>query len=57
MCHNNVKTSYVLSFVRFQVLEATGLKMAVLWVAAQCTLVEACRRFRSASFIIRVSHS
>jgi hypothetical protein len=33
---------------RFQVLTAESMKMAVFWVAVPCSLVEVCRRFRSA---------
>jgi hypothetical protein len=34
------------SLVRFQVLTAASMKMAVLWVVVPCTLVEVYRRFR-----------
>jgi hypothetical protein len=39
-----------LAFVnlRFQVLTAASMKMAVFWVAAPCILVEVYRRFRGA---------
>jgi hypothetical protein len=30
----------------FQVLTAAGIKMAVVWVLAPCTLIEVYRRFR-----------
>jgi hypothetical protein len=32
--------------VRFQFLTAVSMKMAVLWVVEQCSLVEVYRRFR-----------
>jgi hypothetical protein len=34
--------------VRFQVLTAASMKMAVFWVVAPCSLVEVYRRFRGA---------
>jgi hypothetical protein len=34
--------------VRFRILTAASMKMAVLWDAAPCSLVEAYRRYRSA---------
>jgi hypothetical protein len=34
--------------VKFQVLKAASMKMAVFWVVARCNLVEVCRRFRGA---------
>jgi hypothetical protein len=34
--------------VRFQVLTAADMKMAVFWVVAPCSLVEVYRRFRGA---------
>jgi hypothetical protein len=34
--------------VRFQVLIAASVKMAVFWVVAPCSLVEVYRRFRGA---------
>jgi hypothetical protein len=37
-------------YVRFQVLTATGMKMAVLWVVAPRSTVEVYRRFRGARF-------
>jgi hypothetical protein len=34
--------------VRFEVIMAASMKMAVFWVVAPCSLVEVHRRFRSA---------
>jgi hypothetical protein len=34
--------------MRFQVLTAASMKMAVFWVVAPCSLVEVYRRFRDA---------
>jgi hypothetical protein len=40
--------------VRFQVLTAASMKMAVFWDVAQCSLVEIDRRFRGlTAFVIR----
>jgi hypothetical protein len=38
--------------VRFQVLTAASMKMAVFWVVALCSLVEVYRRFRSACCLL-----
>jgi hypothetical protein len=38
------------SLVRFQVLTAASMKMAVFWVIAPCSLVEVYRRFRGACY-------
>jgi hypothetical protein len=35
-------------YVRFQVLTAASMKMAVFWFVAPCSLVEVYRRFRGA---------
>jgi hypothetical protein len=35
--------------VGFQVITAACMKMAVFWVVAPCSVIEACRRFRGAS--------
>jgi hypothetical protein len=37
--------------MKFQVLTATGMKMAVLWVVALCGLAEDYRRFRGACYL------
>jgi hypothetical protein len=37
--------------VRFQVLTAASMKMAVFWVVAPCSLAEVYRRFRGACFL------
>jgi hypothetical protein len=39
---------WVVLCVRFQVLTATSVKMAVFWVVAPCSLVEVYLRFRGA---------
>jgi hypothetical protein len=39
--------------VRFEVLTAASIKMAVFWIVAQCSLLEVFRRFRGACCIIR----
>jgi hypothetical protein len=43
--------------VRFQVLMAASIKMAVFWVVAPCSLVEVYRRFRGASCLHHQCHS
>jgi hypothetical protein len=42
-------------FVRYQVYLAAGLKMAVFWVVAPCSMVEVHRRFRDACCLHRQS--
>jgi hypothetical protein len=37
--------------VRFEVLAAASMKMAVLWVVVQCSLVEVYRRFGGACYL------
>jgi hypothetical protein len=37
-----------INFVRFEVLTAVSMKMAVFWVTSPCSLVEVYRRFRDA---------
>jgi hypothetical protein len=37
-----------LVLVKFQVLKAMSMKMAVFWVVAPCSLVEVYRRFKGA---------
>jgi hypothetical protein len=36
--------------VRFEVLTAASIKMAIFWVVAPCSLVEVQRRFRGACY-------
>jgi hypothetical protein len=51
---NNILAIYVTRprdrkfFVRFQVLTAVGMKLAIFWVVAPCSLVEVYRRLRGA---------
>jgi hypothetical protein len=44
--------SYFIYFVRFQVLTAPSMKLAVFWDVAPCNLVEIDRRFKGAASII-----
>jgi hypothetical protein len=39
--------------VKFQVLTAASVKIAVFWIVAPCSLVEVCRRFRGVCCLIR----
>jgi hypothetical protein len=41
----------LVGLVRFQVLTAASMKMAVFWVVAPCSLVEVYRRFRGACYL------
>jgi hypothetical protein len=43
---------YLSAYLRFQVLTAASMKMAVFWVVAPCSLVEVYRRFRGACCLI-----
>jgi hypothetical protein len=42
--------------VRFQVLAAASMNMAVFWDVAPCSLVESDRRFRDAYCLYRQGH-
>jgi hypothetical protein len=42
------KSPEELYLVRFQVLTAASMKMAVFWIVAACSLVQVYRRFRGA---------
>lgn len=60
-CQENVKFHVRRIFRRFsyivniQVLTVAGIKMAVFWVAAPCSLLETVRRFRGAYCLYAVS--
>jgi hypothetical protein len=41
-------TTKQLLLVRFQILTAASMKMAVCWIVALCRLIEVCLRFRGA---------
>jgi hypothetical protein len=45
----SLKINLTFDLVRFQVLTATSMKMAVLWDVAPCSLVEIDQRFRGDS--------
>jgi hypothetical protein len=45
---NLLSKQNIFYIVRFQVLTAVSMKMAVLWVVAPCSLVEVYLRFRGA---------
>jgi hypothetical protein len=48
VCRIYLHDGYIVKRVRYEVLTAANIKMAVFWVVAQCSLVEIYRRFRGA---------
>jgi membrane protease subunit (stomatin/prohibitin family) len=48
-----LKNPILQTIVRFEVLKAASMKMAVLWVVTQCSLAEVYRRFGGAFYLRR----
>jgi hypothetical protein len=49
--------SNIIDQARFQVLTAAGVKMAVFWYAAPCSLVDIDRRFRGTRQVVSTSET